>query len=60
MRAGADSLSRRIITLQGNGDYAGVGALNSELGTIGPVLRGDLDRLGAKRIPVDILFDQVR
>jgi hypothetical protein len=60
MRAGADSLSRRIITLQGNGDYAGVGALNSELGTIDPVLRGDLDRLGAKKIPVDILFDQVR
>ncbi|MDB4882113.1 MAG: Zn-dependent hydrolase [Gemmatimonadetes bacterium] len=60
MRAGADSLSRRILTLQGNGDYAGVGALNSELGAIGPVLRADLDRLGAKGIPVDIVYEQAR
>jgi hypothetical protein len=60
MRAGADSLSRRILTLQGNGDYAGVGALNAELGAIDPVLRSDLDRLGAKGIPVDIIYDQGR
>ena len=60
MRAGADSLSRRIITLQGDGDYAGVGALYAEFGTIGPVLQGDLARLGAKGIPVDIIYDQGR
>ncbi|MEO6528915.1 MAG: M20/M25/M40 family metallo-hydrolase [Gemmatimonadaceae bacterium] len=60
MRAGADSLSRRIITLQGDGDYAGVGALNAELGAIDPVLRSDLDRLGAKGIPVDIVYEQAR
>jgi len=60
MRAGADALSRRLITLQGNGDYAGVGALNSELGAIDPVLRGDLERLGAKGIPVDIVYEQSR
>ena len=58
MRAASDSLSRRILVLQGDGDYAGVGALNSELGTIGPALQGDLDRLKAKAIPVDVLFDQ--
>jgi hypothetical protein len=60
MRAASDSLSRRILVLQGNGDYAGVGALNTELGTIGGTLRADLDRLKAKQIPVDVLFDQGR
>ena len=40
------------------GDYAGVGALNAELGTIGPTLKADLARLSARQIPVDVLFDQ--
>jgi hypothetical protein len=60
MRTASDSLSRRILVLQGDGDYAGVGALNSELGAIGPTLRADLDRLNARAIPVDVLFDQGR
>jgi hypothetical protein len=60
LRLGADSLSRRILTLQGDGDYAGVGALNAELGVIGPELRQDLDRLRSRGIPVDILYDQGR
>jgi hypothetical protein len=58
MRTASDSLSRRILVLQGDGDYAGVGALNSDRGAIGAVLKGDLDRLKAKSIPVDVLFDQ--
>ena len=58
MRAASDSLSRRILILQGDGDYAGVGALNAELGTIGPTLKADLARLSARQIPVDVLFDQ--
>jgi hypothetical protein len=58
MRAGADELSRRILVLQGNGDYAGVGALYSSLGTISASLQGDLERLKAKGIPVDIVYDQ--
>jgi hypothetical protein len=58
MRGAADALSRRILTLQGDGDYAGVGALNAELGAIAPVLQGDLDRLKAKGIPVDVVYDQ--
>ncbi|MEO8561050.1 MAG: M20/M25/M40 family metallo-hydrolase [bacterium] len=60
MRAGADSLSRRILTLQGDGDYAGVGALYAEQGAIGTVLHGDLARLSAKGIPVDIIYEQGR
>ena len=60
MRTASDSLSSRILVLQGNGDYAAVGSLNSELGTIGPTLKADLARLAAKSIPVDVLFDQAR
>jgi hypothetical protein len=60
MRAASDSLSRRILVLQGDGDYAGVGRLNAELGAIDATLQGDLDRLKAKGIPVDVLFDQGR
>jgi hypothetical protein len=58
MRAGADSLSRQILTLQGNGDYAGVGQLNAEKGKIDATLQADLQRLGTRGIPVDIIYDQ--
>jgi len=60
MRAASDSLSRRILVLQGDGDYPGVGALYSEFGKIDPPLQGDLDRRQAKGIPVDIIYDQGR
>lgn len=60
MRAAGDELSRQILVLQGNGDYAGVARLYTELGTISPVLQGDLDRLKARGIPVDIVYDQDR
>ncbi len=60
MRLGADELSRQILVLQGNGDYAGVVRLYTELGSIGPELQVDLERLKAKGIPVDIVYDQGR
>ncbi len=60
MRAGADSLSRMILTMQGDGDYEGVGRFNERFGTIGPVLRADLDRLQTRAIPVDIVYEQGR
>jgi hypothetical protein len=58
MNAAADSLAARIIRIQGNGDYEDAGRLNAEFGAIGLVLQGDLGRLGAKSIPVDIVYDQ--
>jgi hypothetical protein len=58
MRDGADSLAARILRIQGNGDYDGAGELNAEFGTIGPVLQADLARLGARNIPVDIVYEQ--
>ena len=60
MRSAADELSRQILVLQGNGDYAGVTRMYAELGVIAPQLQADLDRLKAKGIPVDIVYDQER
>lgn len=60
MRQAADALSREILTLQGNGDYAGVGQLYGKRGVIGPTLQADLARLASKNIPVDIVYDQGR
>lgn len=51
-------LGERILTLQGDGDYAGVDALVAEMGKVGPQLQADLDRLASAAIPVDIVFEQ--
>ena len=58
MSAAVASLSERILTLQGDGDYAGVAALVADKGVIKPQLAGDLERLASASIPVDIVFDQ--
>ena len=60
MRAAADELSKQILVLQGNGDYAGVGKLYVDYGGISAQLQSDLDRLKTKGIPVDIIYDQDR
>jgi hypothetical protein len=58
MEEAMNALSEKILRLQGDGDYEGVKAFMDEMGRIGPVLQGDLDRLAAKGIPVDIVFEQ--
>ncbi len=58
MTAAIDSLSEKILTLQGNGDYQGVDKLVKESGVIGETLVADLARLEAAHIPVDIVFKQ--
>jgi hypothetical protein len=58
MRAGIEALAARILTLQGNGDYAGVQGFMRELGVVRPQLKTDLARLGSAKIPVDIVFEQ--
>ena len=58
MEAAVDSLSAKILTLQGDGDYEGAKALIDEMGVIGPDLQADLDRVEAAGIPVDIVFKQ--
>ena len=50
-------LSSRILTLQGDGDYAAVDAFVAEMGGISPLLQADIDRLAGAAIPVDIEFE---
>ncbi|HEY8175920.1 MAG TPA: hypothetical protein VIF32_09525 [Gemmatimonadaceae bacterium] len=58
MQTAMDALSETILTLQGTGNYEGVGAFQREYGTIPATLKADLDRLRAKGIPVDIVYEQ--
>lgn len=58
MKDAMDALSQTILVLQGNGDYEGVGAYQRDFGTMSAQLKGDLARLTARAIPVDIVYDQ--
>lgn len=56
MKEAMNSLSEKILTLQGNGDYEGVDQLVKTKGVIGEQLQADLNKLDD--IPVDIVFEQ--
>lgn len=58
MRSAIDSLSGKILRLQGTGDYTGVGAFMEADGTIPADLQTDLGRLRTAGIPVDVVFEQ--
>lgn len=58
MQAAVDSLSEKIIRLQGDGDYDGVGRFFAEMGTSSDTLKSDLMRLDGAGIPVDVVFEQ--
>jgi hypothetical protein len=58
MRDAMNALSETILRLQGDGDYAGVTQLVRTRGSIGTELQRDLDRLAARGIPVDVVFEQ--
>jgi hypothetical protein len=58
MREAVRALAGRILTLQGDGDHAGVGALLASHGVIREQLAGDLARLNEAGIPVDVVFEQ--
>ena len=53
-----DSLSNKILTLQGDGDYKGVAAFVEKYGKVGDQLQQSLDRLSEQSIPVDVTFNQ--
>lgn len=53
-----EKLSGLILTLQGDGDYAAVEELFQTMGEVSATLQGDLDRLKASNVPVDVIFDQ--
>ena len=54
----AQALAARLLTTQGDGDYAGAQRMLAEEGVIDADLKADLDRLSRKGIPVDIVLDQ--
>ena len=58
MQAAVDSLSAKILVLQGDGDRAGAQDFLDRYGHVSPELQGDLDRLRDADIPVDIVFRQ--
>ncbi|MCP4301590.1 MAG: Zn-dependent hydrolase [Gammaproteobacteria bacterium] len=58
METAMTDLSRLLLTLQGDGDYAGAADLTTTKGVISTQLQTDLDRLTAAEIPVDITFQQ--
>ncbi|MEO0557351.1 MAG: Zn-dependent hydrolase [Bacteroidota bacterium] len=53
-----DSLSARILTLQGDGDYDAVDAFVRQYGRMTDELQASLDRVTEAEIPVDIVFEQ--
>lgn len=58
MRAAMNSLSAKLLTVQGDGDYAEAKRMTEALGTIKPQLAADLAKLKTAKIPVDIRFEQ--
>ena len=58
MRAAVDALAEQILRFQGDGDYEGTKRFMAERTSIPPQLQEDLDRLGTRGIPVDIVFEQ--
>ena len=58
MTAAMNALSAKLLTIQGDGDYAAAKQLTEQMGTVGPVLAADLKRLDQAHIPVDIRFEQ--
>ncbi|WP_395375053.1 hypothetical protein [Marinicella sp. W31] len=58
MSAAVASLSEKILTLQGTGDYAAVNQWIAESGSVSPQLQRALDKVNNANIPVDITFNQ--
>lgn len=58
MQQAMEALSRKLLVLQGDGNYEGASRLLASDGVIDDVLAADLERLGSASIPVDIVFEQ--
>jgi hypothetical protein len=57
-RTASESLAARILKVQGDGNYEAARAMVSQEGVVRSSLQADLDRLGAKAVPVDVYFEQ--
>lgn len=58
MRQAIGDLSRRLLVMQGDGDYDAALAMTDNESVVREQLQADLDRLTAADIPVDIVFRQ--
>ena len=58
MREAMNALSAKLLTVQGDGDYAEARRMTDTMGTLKPELAADLAKLKDARIPVDIRFEQ--
>jgi hypothetical protein len=53
-----EALSRKLLTIQGDGDYAAAKQLSDTSGVVGESLAADLEKLDSAGIPVDVRFRQ--
>jgi hypothetical protein len=58
MNEAVQSLSNLILTIQGDGDYKRAGEMLTKYGVMGEDLKAALEKIEAKDIPVDIVFEQ--
>ena len=58
MQVAMNALSERLLTIQGDGDYAAAKQMTDSMGVISPQLAADLKRLETAKIPVDVVFEQ--
>ncbi len=58
MHDAMNALSAKLLTVQGDGDYAEAKRMTDTMGVVKPELAGDLAKLKDAKIPVDIRFEQ--
>jgi hypothetical protein len=58
MRAAVDAWSAKLLTVQGNGDYAEAKRITDTMGVVDAQLGADLKKLDAAHIPIDVRFEQ--
>ena len=58
LKVAMTELSRKLLQLQGDGDYAVARTFVDEMAFVGEVLKADLDRVNRAGIPTDIVFEQ--
>ena len=58
MKTAMTALSRKILKLQGDGDYDATARFIDDMGHVGPQLQADLERVNRAGIPTDIVFEQ--
>jgi hypothetical protein len=58
MRDAMNALSAKLLTVQGDGDYAEAKRMTDTMGVVKPELAGDLAKLKDAKIPIDVRFEQ--